>query len=136
MRAVSGILLALTTIVFLPLPGASAAAQERTRQDVARDLERLKAESIAGLPSADSVAPAGRTVPTGTTVRGTIVARGPVDVAGRVEGSVVSLAGDVTVRRGGVVTGDALAVGGRVIADSGRVDGEMRSMASLPTVTT
>jgi bactofilin len=135
MRAVSRILLALTTILSVPLHGASAGAQERSRQDVARDLERLKAESIAGLPSADSVAPAGRTVPAGTTVKGTIVARGPVDVAGRVEGSVVSLAGDVTVRRGGVVTGDALAVGGRVIADSGRVDGEMRSMASLPTIT-
>jgi hypothetical protein len=67
-------------------------------------------------------------------VRGTIVARGPIDVSGLVEGSVVSLNGDVTIHSGGRVTGDALAVSGRVIADSGRVDGELRTMSALPTL--
>jgi hypothetical protein len=82
----------------------------------ARDIERLsKGEQVAG-------------------VRGTIVARGPVDIAGTVIGSVVSLAGDVIVHRGGLVTGDALAVGGHVVADSGRVEGEMRSMNALPSL--
>jgi hypothetical protein len=61
-----------------------------------------------------------------------VVVRGPVTVAGRVEGPVVSLGGDVTIAHGGVVTGDAVAVGGRVIAD-GEVDGEMRGMSALPT---
>ena len=108
-------------------------AQQASPASVKEDLERLRVgEQIANLPSADSVAPGARSVAAGSIVKGTIVARGPVDVFGRVEGSVVSLTGDVTVHRGGVVTGDALAVGGRVIADSGDVGGELRSVSTLP----
>jgi Polymer-forming cytoskeletal len=115
-------------------PGALV-AQGTSRADLNRDLERLtKGEQIVGVPPADSVAPGARTIPANTTVRGTVVAQGPVDVRGRVEGSVVSLHGDVIVHRGGVVTGDALAVGGRVNADSGQVLGEIRAMAALPSV--
>jgi hypothetical protein len=110
-------------------------AQGSARADATSDLERLKAESIAGLSASDSISSAGRTIPAGSTVHGNVLARGPVVVAGRVEGSVVSLAGDVTVRRGGVVTGDAVAVGGRVLADSGEVRGELRSMDALPHLT-
>ena len=110
-------------------------AQGASRADLSRDLERLsKGELLTGLPPADSVSPGARSIPSGTKVRGTIVAQGPVDVSGRVDGSVVSLHGDVTVHRGGVITGDALAVGGRVIADSGQVLGELRAMTALPTV--
>jgi hypothetical protein len=119
----------------LALYPCALGAQGGTRADDARDLDRLaKSEGITNLPPVDSVSPGPRTIPAGTTVRGSIVARGPVVVAGRVEGSVVSLTGDVTVRRGGIVTGDAVAVGGRVIADSGVVQGEMRSMSALPSV--
>jgi len=132
MRAPARILIALFAAVPLPFLGA-ARAQDANRAGIARDLERLaKAEGITGLPSADSVTIGPRTIPAGSTIHGTVVASGPVVVAGRVDGSVVSLAGDVTVPRGGVVTGDAVAVGGRVIAD-GEVDGEMRGMSSLPT---
>ena len=110
-------------------------AQGASRADLIRDLDRLaKGEQILRLPSVDSVAPGARTIAGNAIVRGTVVAQGPVDVSGRVEGSVVSLHGDVTVHRGGVVTGDALAVGGRVNADSGQVLGEIRAMAALPTV--
>jgi hypothetical protein len=135
MRAPARLLLALLAILPLPVLGRLA-AQDAARAGIARDLERLaKAESISGLPSADSVTVGPRTIPAGSTVRGAVVARGPVVVAGRVEGAVVSLAGDVTIPRGGVVTGDALAVGGRVIAD-GEVRGEMRSMSALPALIT
>lgn len=110
-----------------------AAAQARAGD--ARDLEKLqKGEMVAGLPPADSITQGPRTVPAGAHVSGTIVARGPVSISGEVDGSVVSLAGDVSVNRGGHVTGDVIAVGGRVIADSGIVDGEMRSMGSLPSL--
>jgi len=123
----------ISALLFL-LPGALV-AQGASGAGLSRDLERLsKGEQIAGVPSADSVSPGARAIAAGTTVTGTIVARGPVDVFGRVDGSVVSLAGDVTVHRGGVVTGDALAVGGRVNADSGQVGGEMRAMSVLPTI--
>jgi hypothetical protein len=125
----------LLLALLVALAPASLRAQGRTDGDVKGALERLaKGERIADLPPADSVAPGDRTVPAGTTVTGTIVARGPVDVAGTVQGSVVSLGGDVVVRPGGHVTGDALSVSGRVLADSGRVDGEIRTMSALPTL--
>ncbi|MEO8563201.1 MAG: polymer-forming cytoskeletal protein [bacterium] len=124
---------ALITLLAALLPSALWAQSDSTRE-LSRVLERLaKGEQIQGLPPADSVAPAGRVIPAGATVHGTVVARGPVDVSGTVEGSVVSLVGDVTIRSGGRVTGDAVAVAGRVVAD-GRVDGEMRTMSALPTL--
>lgn len=111
------------------------AAQGVSAADLVRDLDRLRrGEQVAGLPNGDSVLVGGRSIAAGTVAKGTIVARGPVEVFGRVEGSVVSLAGDVTVHRGGIVTGDALAVGGHVNADSGVVGGEMRTMSALPSV--
>ena len=123
----------IVTVALAVVAPALLLAQRSDRDAIARTLTRLRAgEQIAGLPPVDSVSPAGRVVPAGSVVRGTVVARGPVDVLGRVEGSVVSLAGDVTVRRGGVVTGDAVAVAGRVLADSGEVDGELRTMSALP----
>jgi hypothetical protein len=123
----------------LLLPGAlgaqTAAPVAPDRRTTTLELERLaKGEGITGLPSPDSVTQGPRSIPAGTTVRGPVVARGPIDVAGTVEGPVISLAGDVVVRRGGVITGDAIAVGGRILADSGRVEGEMRSMSALPTL--
>lgn len=125
---------ALLVLLAATLPSALHAQSDSARA-LSRALERLaKGEQITGLPPVDSVAPGGRVVPAGTTVRGTIVARGPVEVAGTVEGSVVSLGGDVIVRRGGHVTGHALSVSGRVVADSGRVDGELRTMSALPAL--
>jgi len=131
MRPRVRLLLALVAALLPSRPGALS-AQDGGRTEIARDLERLaKSESITDLPPADSVTRGPRTIPAGTTVHGTVVAVGPIVVAGRVDGSVVSLSGDVTVARGGIVTGDALAVGGRVIAD-GTVGGEMRAMSALP----
>ncbi len=116
------------------LPGVLV-AQGAGSADLSRDLERLeKGERISGLPPASAVDPGPRAVPAGSVVKGSVVARGPVDVHGRVEGSVVSLRGDVTVHAGGIVTGDAISVGGRVTADSGRVLGELRTMTSLPSL--
>jgi hypothetical protein len=131
-----GALLALPALLGAQAPATPMAGPSpASRADDARDLERLaKGERIAKLPPADSITDGPRRIPAGTTVNGTVVARGPVDVLGTVTGSVVSLAGDVIVHRGGVVRGDALAVGGRVVADSGQVDGEMRSMAALPAL--
>jgi hypothetical protein len=131
MRAPIRVLVAVLSLLPLPVLGALR-AQDVVRAGIARDLEQLaKAESVAGLPPADSVTLGPRTIPAGTTIRQTVVARGPIVVAGRVNGSVVSLAGDVTIPRGGEVTGDVIAVGGRVVAE-GTVGGEMRGMSSLP----
>ncbi|MEO8620093.1 MAG: polymer-forming cytoskeletal protein [bacterium] len=124
----------LISALLVLVPGALA-AQDTSRAGLSRDLDRLKkGEQVASIPPADSVSPGSRNIAAGTTVKGTVIARGAVDVFGRVDGSVVSLAGDVTVHRGGIVTGDALSVGGRVNADSGQVGGEMRAMSVLPTI--
>jgi hypothetical protein len=116
------------------IPSALWGQSDGTR-DLDRALERLaKGEQITGLPRADSVTKGTLTIPAGTTRKGTAVAQGPVVVLGMVEGSVVSLGGDVRIPSGGHVTGHALSVGGRVLADSGRVDGEIRTMSSLPAL--
>lgn len=121
--------------LLLALIPSALMGQSGDRQELSRALERLaKGEQIAALPPVDSVARGARAVPAGATVKGTIVAQGAVDVAGTVDGSVVSLGGDVTVRPGGHVTGHALSVGGRVLADSGRIDGELRTMSALPSL--
>ena len=125
------LLAGLLALGFL-IPGGAGA--QDVGPDSSSDLQRLRqGESIANLPPADSIAPGARTIPAGSTVTGTVVARGPIVVAGQVNGTVVSLAGDVTVQHGGVVTGDALSVGGQVVAD-GTVGGELRSMSALPTL--
>jgi hypothetical protein len=114
---------------------SALSGQSNGQRDLERSLERLaKGEQIAGLPKADSVVKGTLTVPAGTTRKGTAVAQGPVMVLGTVEGSVVSLGADVTVAAGAHVTGDVLSVGGRVLADSGLVDGEIRTMSTLPAL--
>ena len=120
----------LVTLIPTALWGQSGGAR-----DLKDALERLaKGEQITGLPVADSVAKGTLTIPAGTTRQGTAVAQGAIVVLGTVEGSVVSLGSDVTVRPGGHVTGDVLSVGGRVLADSGQVDGEIRTMSTLPAL--
>lgn len=116
------------------IPSALWGQSDGTR-DLDRALERLaKGEQITGLPKADSVTKGPLTIPAGTTRTGTAVAQGAVVVLGTVEGSVVSLGADVRIPSGGHVTGDVVSVGGRVLADSGRVDGEIRTMSSLPAL--
>ncbi len=116
------------------IPSALWGQSDGTR-DLDRALERLaKGEQVTGLPKADSVTKGTLTIPAGMTRKGTAVAQGPVVVLGTVEGSVVSLGADVRIPSGGHVTGDVLSVGGRVLADSGRVDGEIRTMSSLPAL--
>ena len=93
----------------------------------------LRATRLAGrIPPADSFIVGGRHVRAGETVGGTIAAAGgPVDVHGRVEGDVVALHGDITIHEGGLVRGDAVAIGGRVRARGGVVDGDIRSVSGL-----
>ena len=124
----------LLVLVAALIPSALWGQSDGVR-DLNRALDQLaKGERIAGLPPADSVTRGTVTVPSGSVRKGTVVAQGPVIVLGTVEGSVVSLGSDVTVGRGGHVTEHALAVGGRVLADSGRVDGDIRTMSALPAL--
>jgi hypothetical protein len=121
-----------------PAPGG-AVQLSQTQPDravppqIRMEVAILRATRLAGrVPPADSFIVGGRRVQPGETVRGTIaVARGPVDVHGRVEGDVVALHGDITIHEGGFVRGDAIAIGGRVRAKGGVVDGDLRSVRGL-----
>jgi hypothetical protein len=108
-------------------PGRAVPPQIRTEVAI------LRATRLAGhVPPADSFIIGGRRVQPGETVRGSIaVARGPVDVYGRVDGDVVALHGDITVHEGALVRGDAIAIGGHVRARGGVVEGNVRSVGAL-----
>jgi hypothetical protein len=81
------------------------------------------------VPPADSFTIGGRTIGPGETVRGLVaVARGPLEVRGRIEGNALALHGDIIVREGGVIRGDAVAIGGHVRARGGIVEGDIRSV--------
>jgi hypothetical protein len=59
-------------------------------------------------------------------------AQGSIDVYGRVDGSAFALDGDIVVHNGGVITGDAISIGGRVLLDGGRVEGEQLTLSAPP----
>lgn len=67
-------------------------------------------------------------VPAGTThARSVVVLTGDVDVQGQVQGDVISVFGDVTVRPGARVTGSVRSLFGRAQAAGARVDGRVQS---------
>ena len=61
-----------------------------------------------------------------------LILRGDADLFGRVSGNVVTLDGDVVIHPGAVVTGDALAIGGRIRDRGGVIQGEQRSLGAFP----
>jgi hypothetical protein len=117
----------------------AGSASEQTRQPlndrVRRQIEQLRARPEGSrLPPADSFAVGPRAVPAAATVSDTIaLADGSLDVYGRLDGSAYVLNGDIVVHTGGVITGDAVSIGGRVLLDGGRVDGERLTLSPPPT---
>jgi uncharacterized Zn-binding protein involved in type VI secretion len=84
------------------------------------------------VPPADSFIIGGRVVAPGETVRGVVaVARGSLEVRGRIDGNALALHGDIIVHPGGVIRGDAVAIGGHVRARGGVVEGDIRSVSGL-----
>jgi hypothetical protein len=127
---------AQTNVVPEAQPPASSERGGRTQ--IASQLTLLKLTGTGdNLPSADSFTIGDRTVAAGTTVNGPVgVSEGSVDVRGTVQGSVVAIEGDVRIHDGAVITGDAIAIGGRVSVTGGSVGGEIRSLNTLlPTKT-
>src|SRR5215510_6631555 len=111
-----------TTIVIRP-ESSSAALQART-------LPRLVSEEVIRLYNdAGTTRLVGRTrLPRGNEWRGNVAVRnGPVLVAGRVQGSLVVINGDLVFDTGAEVTGNVVVVGG-IVEDSAkaRVGGEVR----------
>jgi hypothetical protein len=65
----------------------------------------------------------------GETVGGNLlVIHGNAEVSGKVTGNLVTLDGDIVLQPGGVVTGDALALGGAIRDRGGVIQGERRAL--------
>lgn len=83
-------------------------------------------------PVADSFKVGPQAVPAGSTYEGTYaVARGDLQVRGRITGNAIAVHGDVIVYPGGSVAGNAIAVDGRVRTAGGVVEGDVRSIRGL-----
>src|SRR5690349_9389948 len=143
MRRPIGALLALVLCVH-PARAQDSSARQAAAAHPER-LERLRREiqllRIAGadgrVPSADSFTVGPRIIaPKEVHVGSVGVTDGDLHVAGRIEGDAIVFDGNIVLEKDGEITGDALSVGGRVIANGGRVDGEMRSLAGPFVATT
>jgi len=83
-------------------------------------------------PAADSFTVGNRVVDAGTTREGTVaVARGNLEVRGRITGDAIALHGDVVVYPGGSVGRNAIAIDGRVRTMGGVVEGDVRSIRGV-----
>lgn len=95
-----------------------------------RELPRIIAEEVIRLYNAGSTTRlVGRSrLPAGNEWRGNVAVRtGPVAVAGRIQGSLLVVNGDVGLEAGAEITGDLIVVGGTVAGLSGaRVGGAVR----------
>lgn len=125
---------ALAVVMF-----AAAAPAQQAVDSTAID-GRLRAEIVflRGLmrslhvPPADSFRTGTYEVAAGTTSPATVaVARGNLEVRGRVVGDAIALHGDVVVHPGGSVSGNAVAVDGRVRTVGGIVEGDVRSIRGV-----
>jgi hypothetical protein len=127
---------ALAVAAVLAVLGAMRPLAAQTPRDadaVARALSVARAEGGATrVPDASEIVAGGATIAAGARRGGIVVANGTLDVAGEVDGDAVALFGDVIVRPGGHIRGAAVAVGGRVRLEGGRVDGDVRSLAEPP----
>jgi hypothetical protein len=117
-----------------PAPSPTASAPQQLGDRVRRQIDELRSRPEGNrLPPADSFSVGAHQIPATATVAGPIaVAQGTVDVYGHVNGDVFVLDGDANIQRGAVVTGDVVAIGGRVNLNGGRIDGEIRTL-SAPT---
>lgn len=127
----------------IAVPWASVAAQQpapaseretpamdgRLRTEIAL-LSRLLRD--VRMPPADRFRLGHQEIAAGAQQVGTVaVARGNLDVRGRVEGDVVVLHGDIFVHPGGFIAGNAIAVDGRVRTVGGVVEGDVRSVRGI-----
>ena len=125
---------ALASIILI-FPALAAAQQpsEGSRRALERDLRwSAQDRQMPALPSLDSIASGALTVPAGQTRVGPVVtSNGDLEVRGTVRGDVVAFDGNVVVPKGGHVTGDAVAVRGRVRLEGGTIDGETRILSAV-----
>lgn len=128
-RFVLAVLAILGAGLLAPLAAQNSGSIAR-RLDQARSLSGLEQ-----LPGPDRVTVGNRTIPAGTKAAGpVIISEGGLEVLGEIDGDAVVLDGDLFVRSGGLVRGQAVALGGKVTLDGGRVDGEIRSLQTAADI--
>ena len=100
-----------------------------------RQIEQMRARPEGSrLPPPDSFSIGPRAITSTTPVSGQVaVADGSLDVSGQLIGSAYVINGDIVVHNGGVITGDAVSIGGRVLLDGGRIDGERVTLSAPAT---
>ncbi|HEY2374474.1 MAG TPA: hypothetical protein VGH98_00745 [Gemmatimonadaceae bacterium] len=119
--------------------GPAAASQGQSQQPLSerlrRQIEQMRARPEGSrFPPADSFTVGPRAITQTAPASGRIaIADGSLDVSGRVDGSAYVLNGDIVVHSGGVITGDAVSIGGRVLIDGGQIDGERVTLSAAPT---
>jgi hypothetical protein len=120
-----------------PTAAVPVQTQQPVNDNVRRQIDQLRAQPDGKrVPPADSFSVGPRAVPVASTIHGPVAtAQGSLDVYGRVEGSAFALDGDIVVHNGGVITGDAISIGGRVLLDGGRIDGEQLTLSAPPSYT-
>ena len=70
----------------------------------------------------------GLQVARGQRISGPALVLGNAEVNGDIHGNLVVLDGDLTLKPGGLVSGNALVLGGRVLEQGGKVTGEVRAV--------
>ncbi len=107
------------------LAAAPALAQERVEE---ADLPRSVAEEIIDFFNRpETVRFRGQSdVPAGRVIHADVaVLRGPLVVAGEIQGDLVVVNGDLQVVEGGLITGDVMVIAGEVVAEPGAVGGQL-----------
>ena len=97
------------------LAAAVAVAPWLFATPVVAQQEKAVQPAVTAPRAQDSLTIGGRVIPAGTVVDGpVVVAGGNLEVLGTIRGTAIAVAGDVIVRNGGSVTGDAIAAFGDV----------------------
>ena len=110
----------------------SAQTGTRFPWDGGRMTFRLGEWSPPRVPPQDSIPAGDRTIAGGATARGPVVAsRGNLEVRGTIDGDAVVYDGDIVLHPGGRITGDAVAVRGRILLLGGQLLGEPQVLARL-----
>lgn len=98
---------------------------------------QLKSRGPGGITvSNGQVRQGGLELASGERLSGPLLVIGDAFVSGEVAGNLVVLDGDLTLKPGGLVRGNALVLGGRVFEQGGKVTGEVRAAPSAATAAT
>ena len=95
-----------------------------------RGLRRLSDAAVVSVPNGQ-VQRGNFRVAAGQVISGNLlVIHGNAEIAGKLSGNLVALDGDIVLQPGGLVTGDALALGGSILERGGVIQGERRALGA------